>query len=68
MESLAVESILMTSFTLAEVPIEETIDAKVDGATVSTWYFDNITNAVIFTSPPPEGSHIEVEYAIASCQ
>lgn len=68
MESLAVESILMTSFMLAEVPIEETIEAKVNGVTVSAWYFDNATNTVIFTSPPPEGSHIEVEYAIASCQ
>ena len=53
---------------LAEVPIEETIEAKVNGVTVSAWYFDNATNTVIFTSPPPEGSHIEVEYAIASCQ
>ena len=58
----------MTSFMLAEVPIEETIEAKVNGVTVSAWYFDNATNTVIFTSPPPEGSHIEVEYAIASCQ
>jgi hypothetical protein len=68
MDTLARESIAMTGFPLTEKAVDGTIEAKVNGIITTDWYFEQSSNSVIFTFPPPEGSDIEITYAVWSCQ
>lgn len=42
-----------------------TMTVRVDGVIATNWSFDPVTNTVLFTSPPPAGSSITIEYATA---
>ena len=68
MDTLARESIAMTGFPLTEKAVDGTIEVKVNGIITTDWYFEQSSNSVIFTFPPPEGSDIEITYAVWSCQ
>ena len=48
LETLANESILKTSFTLSEQPVEETIYVEVSGVMTIEWSYDAGTNAISF--------------------
>jgi hypothetical protein len=67
MDTLARESLAQIAFALSDMPIEETIHVTVDGAVSSDWTYETSSNTVIFTVSPPEGSTIEITYAIWSC-
>jgi len=70
LETLAHDSILKSSFTLAQAPIEETLSVYVDGVENTDWTFDASTNAVDFSNSttPDSGSSILVSYApVADC-
>jgi hypothetical protein len=68
MDTLARDSIAMSGFPLTETAVDGTIEVKVNGIINTSWYFEQSSNSVIFTSPPPEGSDIEINYAVWSCQ
>jgi hypothetical protein len=68
MDTLARDSIAMTGFPLSEKAISGTIEVKVNGIINTDWYFEHSSNSVIFTFPPLEGSDIEINYAVWSCQ
>ena len=57
----------MSEFPLSGDAIEDTIAVTVDGVTSSDWYYEQSSNAVIFTTSPDDGSSIEVDYAIWGC-
>jgi hypothetical protein len=65
---VARDSIAMSGFPLTETAVDGTIEVKVNGIINTSWYFEQSSNSVIFTSPPPEGSDIEINYAVWSCQ
>ncbi len=68
MEELARDSLIVSSFPLSEEPIEDTIAVTIDGVTSSDWTYEEAVNSVIFSSAPPEGSTIDVAYAVwAEC-
>lgn len=64
LETLANESILKSSFTLAQQAVEETIYVEVDGVQVTDWSYDSSTNAVSFDEGhiPASGSNIYISY------
>tara|TARA_Y100000310_G_scaffold314685_1_gene364306 strand:+ start:1196 stop:2854 length:1659 start_codon:yes stop_codon:yes gene_type:complete len=64
MDTLARDSMALSSFNLTGDPIEDTIEITVDGVLDTSWTYDNILNAVMFTAAPPDQSAIEVTYAI----
>jgi hypothetical protein len=68
LESLAeVAATDLSSFELTQVPVEETIEVRVDGVVQTTgWTFNSTDNAVEFDDDhiPSGGSTIEVEYAL----
>ena len=68
MDTLARESIATTGFPLSEKAVDGTIEVKVNGLIVTDWYFEPSSNTVIFTTPPPDFSSIEINYAVWSCQ
>ena len=63
MDTLARDSIGLSSFKLSEKPIENTITVKVDGAVSYDWSFSHVENAVVFISPPEEESQIIIDYS-----
>ena len=67
MDTLARESLAQMAFALSDIPIEDTIEVKVDSTASSDWIYEASSNTVIFTVSPPEGSTIEINYAIWSC-
>ena len=68
MDTLARESIALSMFPLSSAPVEDTIIVSVDGVLSSDWIYDSGTNSVAFTIPPTDGSSINIEYAVWSCQ
>ena len=66
LETAAIEATVKSSFTLSEVAVRDTITVEVNGSVVTEWYYDESTNAVVFTDPPANGSTIKVEYAAVS--
>ena len=68
MDTLARESLAQMAFALSDKPIEDTIEVTVDGTISSDWSYEASSNTVIFTVSPPDGSAIEIDYAIWSCQ
>jgi hypothetical protein len=68
LEILANESILKSSFTLAETAVEETIYVEVDNVKSVDWTYDPTTNAVSFNPGyiPHAGSTIYIRYNAAS--
>ena len=68
MDTLATESIAMLAFPLSDAPIENTITVEIDSVISSDWMYDSAANSITFTVAPPEGSAIEITYAIwAEC-
>jgi len=68
MEELARDSLMVSSFTLSEEPIEDTIEVLVDGVINYDWTYDQSVNAVSFAVIPGEGSSIDITYAVwAEC-
>jgi len=65
LETLANESILKSSFTLTQTPVEETIAVIVDGTTSTEWTYDSSTNAISFNEGhvPAAGVSIYVSYS-----
>jgi len=68
MDTLARESLAQLAFALSDMPIEDTIEVQIDGVVSSDWSYDIVTNTIIFTVSPADGSNIEITYAIWSCQ
>ena len=68
MDTLARESLAQLAFALSDIPIEDTIEIKIDGVVSSDWNYEASSNTVIFTVSPSDGSSIEINYAIWSCQ
>jgi len=68
MDTLARDSLAQVAFALSDTPIEDTIEVTVDGVVSSDWGYEASSNTVIFTVSPPDGSSIEINYAIWSCQ
>lgn len=68
MDTLARESVVTSTFVLTEHAIDGTIEVWVDGVLSSDWYYDEIINAVQFNAAPPEGSKVEIMYAVWSCE
>jgi hypothetical protein len=68
METLARDSILQRSFSLADTPFEETIEVEVDGVAVTGWTYNEEENAVYFEegSIPAAGAEIGITYAVLS--
>lgn len=66
LETLANESILKSSFLLAESPVEHSISVTVDGVTSADWTYDSSSNAIEFDSGaiPVAGATIYVSYAL----
>ena len=67
MDTLARESLSQLGFALSDSPIQDTIVVHVDGVASSDWSYDISSNSVIFTTAPPDGSSIDIEYGIWSC-
>ena len=68
MDKLARETIASSVYYLDNNPIEGTIDVEVDSVTATNWEYDEILNAIVFDSPPPEESITDVTYAVwADC-
>jgi len=63
MDALARSSILSNSFPLSNTPVEASIEAYIDGVLDYNWTFEESTNSVIFSTPPSEGSQIEISYS-----
>jgi hypothetical protein len=63
LDTLARESMAIQIFYLNNNPIESTISVAVDSTIVTTWSYDSTINAIVFDTPPEEGSSIEVTYA-----
>ena len=68
MDTLARESIALSSFPLSEIPVEDTIVVSVDGVLSTDWVYESTSNSVLFTVAPGDGSSISVEYATWGCQ
>ena len=68
MNTLARESVMTSTFTLTEHAIDGTIEILVDGVLSTDWYYDEPINAIQFLVAPPEGSKIEITYAVWSCE
>ena len=66
MDTLARDSIALTSFPLSEDPIEDSIEVKVNGYVHTGWVYDVTTNALTLDTAPSEGSSIDITYAIWS--
>ena len=66
MDTLARESLAQMAFALSGTPIEDTISVKIDGTVSADWNYEASSNTVIFTVSPPDGSAIEINYAIWS--
>ena len=64
MESLARESLAGLSFSLTQLPLEETIVVHIDGVLAAGWTYDPVLNRIVFSSAPPDGSAIDIDYAI----
>jgi hypothetical protein len=67
MDTLARDSLAQMAFALSDVPIEDTIEVTVDGVISSDWSYESTSNTVIFNVSPPDGSAIDINYAIWSC-
>jgi hypothetical protein len=51
-----------TRFPLSGTPDASGVTVTVDGAPATGWVYDAASNTVVFASPPPPGSVIEVSY------
>jgi len=68
MDTLARDSLAQVAFALSDIPIEDTIEVTVDGVVSSDWSYEASSNTIIFTVSPADGSSIDINYAIWSCQ
>ncbi len=68
MDTLARDSLAQMAFALSDTPIEDSISVTVDGIISTDWSYEASSNTVIFTISPPDGSSIDIDYAIWSCQ
>ena len=64
MEELARESIGLIEFDLSDRPIEDTIWVTVDSTVVTDWVYNDVSQSIILTSAPPQGSEIIITYAL----
>ena len=64
MDTLARESMAATIYRLTGDPIESTIEVEVDGTISTDWSYDDVDNAIAFSTPPALSSIIDVTYAI----
>jgi hypothetical protein len=56
-----------SSYTLARIPVVNTVVVYVDGVQWTTdWYFDSSTNSVVFDVPLDPSAVVEVEYIAAN--
>ena len=67
MDTLARESLAQLGFALSDTPIEDTISVEVNGIASSDWLYDSSSNTVIFSTAPPDGSTVDIDYGIWSC-
>jgi hypothetical protein len=68
MDTLARDSMAIVSFPLSDIPIEDSIEVEVDGVASTDWTYSSSSNSVTFTIAPPEGSTIDIAYAVlANC-
>jgi len=67
MDTLARESMSLLSFPLSGDAIADTLSVTVDGIPSSDWIYDSSINAVTFTLAPPDGSSVEITYAVWAC-
>jgi hypothetical protein len=69
MDTLARDSIAIRDFPLSHDPIESSIEIKVNGYVSTDWLYNELANSITMTSPPPEGSSIDITYAVwAECE
>ena len=69
MDTLARESMAITSFALSGHPIEDTISVEVDGAASTDWIYYSSSNTIVFNTAPADESTIDITYAIwAECE
>ncbi len=68
MDTLARDSLAQVAFALSDIPIEDTIEVTVDGVISTDWSYETSSNAIIFTVSPPDGSTVDINYAVWSCQ
>ena len=68
MDTLARDSLAQVAFALSDTPIEDTIEVTVDGVISADWSYEASSNTIIFTVSPADGSAINIDYAIWSCQ
>ncbi len=68
MDTLARDSLSQVAFALSDIPIEDTITVTVDGILSTDWTYEASSNTVIFTVTPSDGSSIDINYGILSCQ
>ena len=67
MDTLARDSIMTNGFSLTGDPVPDSIEVWVDGVLHTDWVYDELANMVLLSSPPAEGSDIEITYALWSC-
>ena len=68
MDTLARESLAQLGFALSDFPIEDTIQVTIDGTVSSDWSYETSSNSVIFTVAPSDGSSVDINYGVWSCQ
>ena len=67
MDTLARDSIMSNGFTLTGNAIPDSIEVYVDGVLDTSWVYDEATRTVLLTSPPAEGSTVDITYALWGC-
>jgi hypothetical protein len=70
LETLAHDSILISSYVLSEIPIEDTLEILVNGVESTDWTYSSDENTVYFDggAVPSAGSDIYISYAVlADC-
>ena len=53
-----------TKFVLGQVPIEESIEVRLNGATTAAWSWDAANNMVVLDSSPTSSGEVEIGYEI----
>ena len=57
-------------FALSSVPLEDTIEVRVDGNVATGWGYDDATNEVVFeleAAVPDAGAEVAISYQVGGC-
>jgi hypothetical protein len=71
LDTLARDSILLSAFTLSDIPIEDSIIVTVDGRVSTDWTYNLSENTVYFNANaiPETEAEIYIDYAVlAECE